>query len=263
MDFIYVLPNFDPVAINFGFIQLRWYSMAYMLAIILGIYHLYIFNKKFNLSLTKPMFDDLPIYVFLMGIIFGRLGHVVFYDWAYYSKNLIEIVQIWKGGMSIHGGIVGGMIGILLFSKKYKYDSIKLMDYVTPAVAIGIFFGRFGNMVNGELNGAKTDGTWGVIYSNLDKSPRHPSQIYEMLIEGLFVYALAMIIIYKFNGLAKRGAILGNCLIVYGVGRIIVEFFKMPSNAIGTIDNNLTMGQILSVPMIMFGVYLVKRIKTA
>lgn len=262
MDFVFVLPEFNPIAIDFGYIKLRWYSIAYMLAIVLGIYHLYIFNKKFKLSYGKEIFEDLPIYVFLLGILFGRLGHVIFYDFDYYSKNILEIFQIWRGGMSIHGGIVGGMIGVLWFSKKFKYNSIKIMDALTPAVAIGVFFGRFANMINGELNGAKTNGNWGVIYPNVDNFPRHPSQIYEMIAEGLFVYIIAMLIIYKFNGLKNRGVVLGNCLVIYAVGRIVVEFFKMPSSAIGTFENNFTMGQLLSIPMIIFGIHLIKKAKS-
>ena len=188
--------NLNPVFIDLGIFQLRWYSIAYILGIVLGwIYANKIINKlehsnhNFD-NIKKSKFDDLIVYLILGIVIGGRLGYVFFYDFTYYLKNFLEIFQIWKGGMSFHGGLLGVIVATLIFSKYEKNSFFKYADIISCVAPIGIFFGRIANFINGELYGKATLLPWAVIFKSGGNISRHPSQIYEAFLEGLLLFAL-------------------------------------------------------------------------
>ena len=247
--------NLDPIFIDFGFIAIRWYSLAYIFGIIVGwwygkkiIAHILKNSKiKFNVS----EFDELISYLIVSIIVGGRLGYVIFYNPEYYLSNLFEIIKIWKGGMSFHGALIGIVIGTYLFSVKRNIQTFFLLDVVACVSPLGIFFGRIANFINGELVGKATSVSWGVIFPKIDMLNRHPSQIYEALMEGLLLFILLNIIIYK--KYYKVGESSCYFLIFYGIFRIIAEFFREPDVQLGYLFNLLSMGTLLSILMVLAG----------
>ena len=250
--------NLDPVLIDFGFVVIRWYSLAYIFGIILGwwlgkkiIIHII---KNVNLKFNIKEFDDLITYLIISIIIGGRLGYVIFYNLGYYLNNPFDIIKVWEGGMSFHGALLGIIIGTYLFSKKKSVPTYFLLDVIACVSPIGIFFGRIANFINGELVGKVTNVSWGVIFPLVDMMPRHPSQLYEALLEGVILFIILIIIIFK------RKYYMGTCsslfLICYGVFRIISELFRQPDEQLGYLFNSLSMGTILSSFMILSGLTL-------
>ena len=244
--------NFDPIAIEFFSIEIRWYSLAYISGILLG----WFLGKKIfisNLGL-KEKFDDYITYVILGIIIGGRLGYVVFYNPYYYSNNLIDIFKIWQGGMSFHGGLIGIIFASIIFSKKNNQDEFLYMDIVALVAPIGIFFGRIANFINSELYGTITNVSWAVTFIQVDNLPRHPSQLYEAILEGIFLFLILIYFRNKF--LHKPGTISGLFLIFYSIFRFFVEFFRMPDEQLGYVFLNLSMGQVVSLIFVLSGVLL-------
>ncbi len=250
--------NLDPVLLDFGFISIRWYSLAYIFGIILGwwygkkiIVHIL---KNFEFEFDIKEFDDLITYIIISLIIGGRLGYIVFYNFEYYFSNPLEIVKIWEGGMSFHGALVGITFGTYLFSLKRNIPVFFLLDVIACVSPIGIFLGRIANFINGELVGKVTSLTWGVIFPAIDMLPRHPSQLYEAFLEGVFLFLILNILIFK-----KKYRV-GTCsylfLICYGILRIIAEFFREPDIQIGYLLNLFSMGTILSFLMIISGLFI-------
>ena len=253
--------NFDPVIIDFGLLEIRWYSLSYILGIVLGWWYgkkllkIQLNNniKKFDLD----NFDDLIGYI-IIGIIFGgRLGYVIFYNPTFYLDNILEIFKIWKGGMSFHGGLIGVIISIYIFSKIKKLNFKIYFDTISCVAPIGIFFGRIANFINSELYGFPTDKPWGVIFSKVDNLSRHPSQIYEALLEGLVLFIILNYLIRK--KIFKNGGVSLVFLIFYGLFRIFCEQFRIPDQQLGYLYNSLSMGSLLSLIMIILGsVFLIK-----
>ena len=245
--------NFDPVAFDFFSFQIRWYSIAYILGIILG----WIYCKKKLIKNTKilNLFDDLVTYIVVGIIIGGRLGYVLFYNFKYYLENISEIFMIWNGGMSFHGGLLGLIFASLLFGNKHKIDAYIFLDLISLAAPIGIFFGRIANFINSELYGKETDVLWSVKFLAIDNIPRHPSQIYEAAFEGLILFILLNYILKK-NISNKPGVISSLFLIFYSIFRFLIEFFRVPDPQIGYIIFNLSLGQLISVIFFTFGIYL-------
>ena len=256
--------NLDPVIFSLGFISLRWYSLAYVLGILIGWWYgkKLILNKsqllkeKFNLE----HFDDLITYLVISIIIGGRLGYVAFYNIQYYLSNPIDILKIWEGGMSFHGALVGIILGTYIFSIRRKIETLFLLDIIACVSPIGIFFGRIANFINGELVGKVSSVPWSVIFPSIDLMPRHPSQLYEAALEGLLLFLVLNTIFFK-----KKYKI-GSCsylfLIYYGVFRIISELFREPDVQLGYIFNIASMGSILSFVMFLSGIamfYIVKK----
>ena len=256
--------NLDPIIFNFGVISIRWYSLAYVLGIIIGwwlgkkliLSKNYLFKQKFDLK----HFDDLITYLIISIIIGGRLGYVFFYNINYYVDNPIDIFKIWKGGMSFHGALIGIILGTYFFSVRRKIETLILLDVIACVSPIGIFFGRIANFINGELVGKVSYVPWSVIFPNVDLMPRHPSQLYEAVLEGLILFFILNIIFLK-----KKYKI-GSCsylfLIFYGIFRIISELFREPDIQLGYIYNFASMGSILSLIMIFSGltmIYIIKR----
>ena len=245
--------NFDPVAIQIFSIEIRWYSLAYIFGILIGwLYCKKILIKDKNIS---KLFDDLISYLIIGIILGGRLGYVIFYNLEYFSSNPIEILMIWQGGMSFHGGLLGVLALTIIYAKKHNVNKFIFLDLIAGSAPIGIFLGRVANFVNSELYGRETDILWSVIFTKIDNITRHPSQIYEALLEGVILFFILFFFIKK-NYLLKPGLISSLFLIFYSLFRFLVEFFRVPDEQVGFIYLNLTIGQIISLIFLSFGFYL-------
>ena len=246
--------NFDPVAIQIFSIEIRWYSLAYIVGIILG----WFLSKKFFISDTKIIekFDDYITYLILGIIIGGRLGYVLFYNLDFYLYNLIDILKIWQGGMSFHGGVIGIIIATIIFAKKNYQNYYSYLDIVSFVAPIGIFFGRIANFINSELYGIETNVPWAVKFIQIDNLNRHPSQLYEAFFEGILLFII--LIYFKNKNFAKTpGFISGLFLIFYSIFRFSIEFYRVPDEQLGYLFLDLTMGQLISLIFLIFGFYLV------
>ena len=245
--------NFDPVAFNLFTLEIRWYSLSY----IFGIMIAWIYCKNFLIKDKRilSLFDDLISYLIIGIILGGRMGYVIFYNFEYYLENIFEILMIWKGGMSFHGGLLGVIIATYIFSKKNKINTFLFLDLISMSAPIGIFLGRISNFINSELYGKKTDLFWGVKFEKVDNVFRHPSQIYESVFEGIILFLLLN---YFFkNYLYKTpGLISAIFLIFYSTFRFIIEYTREPDIQIGYIFFNLTLGQMLSLLFLIFGIML-------
>ena len=245
--------NFDPVAIQIFSVEIRWYSLSYIFGILLGwLYCKKIIIKDKNIS---QLFDDLISYIIIGIILGGRLGYVLFYNPKYYLNNPIEIIMIWNGGLSFHGGLLGVIALTTFYARKKGVNKFIFLDLISASAPIGIFLGRVSNFINSELYGKQTDVPWSVIFSRIDNVARHPSQIYEALLEGVILFIILFLLIKK-NYLLKPGLISAFFLIFYSIFRFIVEFFRVPDEQLGFLYLNLTMGQIISFIFIIFGFYL-------
>jgi len=243
--------NFDPVALSFFSLEIRWYSLAYIFGIIFGWIYCKRLIKDTNL---QSQFDNYITYLILGIIIGGRLGYVIFYNFNYYIKNPLEILMIWSGGMSFHGALLGIILSSYIFSKKNKQQIFFFLDLVALSAPIGIFLGRTANFINSELVGKITGAPWGVIFPIVDNFPRHPSQLYEALLEGILLFILMNLIYFRKN--YKIGECSFMFLIFYGLLRIISEFFREPDIQVGYIFGSITMGILLSLFMIFIGAIL-------
>ena len=245
--------NFDPVAIQFFSLEIRWYSLAY----IFGIIFAWIYCKKIliNNQYYSKLFDDLISYIIIGIILGGRLGYVLFYNAKYYLNNLIEIPMIWQGGMSFHGGLIGVLFATIIFSNKHNVNKYIFLDLIAVSAPIGIFLGRISNFINSELYGRETDVFWSVVFTKVDNLSRHPSQMYEAFLEGLILFII-MFLFTKKNYLLRPGLISSLFLIFYSLFRFAVEFYRVPDEQIGFIFLNLTMGQFISLIFFCFGFYL-------
>jgi len=247
--------NFDPVAIEFFSLEIRWYSLSYIFGILFG----WIIGKKFFISDPRinEKFDDFITFVILGIIIGGRLGYVIFYNPNYFFNNPIDIIKIWEGGMSFHGGLIGVIIASIWFSKKNNQNSFDYLDVISLVAPIGIFFGRISNFINSELYGIETNLPWGVKFLKIDDLYRHPSQLYEAIFEGLILF-LILFYFYRKKPNKESGFISGIFLIFYSIFRFLIEFFRVPDEQLGYLFLNLTMGQIISVIFLFIGTYIVK-----
>ena len=254
--------NLDPIIINFGFLEIRWYSLAYIFGIFLGFYYAKYLIKKFwyKENINVQVLDNFLIYLILGIILGGRLGYILFYNFNYYYQNPLEILFLWRGGMSFHGGVIGVLIASLIFAKKNNVKILVLTDIVVCATPIGIFLGRIANFINGELYGKKTFSDYGVIFPKIDIEPRHPSQLYEAILEGLILFFLLNIIL-KFKKKLFNGELSCYFLIFYSIFRIISELFREPDKHIGYIIFNISLGTIISFSFLIFGIIAFKIIK--
>jgi len=245
--------NFDPVAFQILSFEIRWYSLAYILGIVVG----WLLCKKIYIQKSdiNEKFDDFVTYLIIGIIIGGRLGYVIFYNFDYYLTNIFDIFKVWQGGMSFHGGLIGIVIASILFSKKNDQDPFMYMDQIALVAPIGIFFGRVANFINSELYGLPTDVSWSVTFIQIDSLSRHPSQLYEAFFEGVILFFI-LIYFRKKNYLKKPGLISGLFLIFYSIFRFLVEFFRVPDEHLGYLIFDLSMGQIISVIFLMIGTIL-------
>ena len=257
-----IVHNFDPVLIDFGVIQVRWYSLAYIFGILFGWWYGRILIKK---QISEPNqenyiknFDELIGYLIVGIILGGRLGYVIFYNSTFYFENPLEILKLWKGGMSFHGGLAGVILATYIFSNVKNLNYKIYFDTISCVAPIGIFFGRIANFINGELYGLPTEKPWGIIFPKTDNITRHPSQIYEALLEGAVLFFVLNFFIPK--RIFNHGTISFLFLILYGVFRIVSEQFREPDKQIGYVLGNFSMGSLLSIVMIIFGILFLARI---
>jgi phosphatidylglycerol:prolipoprotein diacylglycerol transferase len=258
-------PNIDPVILEIGPFVIRWYALAYIIGLFGGLKYVEILLYKRPSPLLKNFnklsVENLFTYTALGVILGGRIGYVLFYKPSYYLINPIDILKVWQGGMSFHGGLLGVIIGILIFSYRNKFNPLAIGDYICTAVPIGLFFGRIANFINAELYGRVTDVPWAIRFPTISglTSPRHPSQLYEAVTEGLILFLILHFILYKTDNIQKKGYITGVFFTGYAISRIFCEFFREPDDFLGFIitlnGGGLTQGMILSVPMLIIGLY--------
>ena len=245
--------NLNPVALEIFSLKIHWYSLAYIFGIMFG----WIYCKKKLIKDKKilDLFDGLINYLIVGIIIGGRTGYVLIYNLDYYLENIIEILMIWKGGMSFHGGLVGIVVSTFIFSKKNNVNAFIFLDLIAIVAPIGIFLGRVSNFINTELYGKESDIFWSVKFLAVDEVYRHPSQIYEAIFEGIVLF-LILNYLYRKKVFINPGVISSIFLILYSVFRIIIEYFREPDIQLGYLIFNLTMGQIVSIIFLIFGIYL-------
>ena len=277
-------PEFDPVWFSIGPLPIRWYALAYVSGIVLGWWYAGRLARREALwaprssPVTTLQLDDLVLWITLGIILGGRFGYALFYKPVMYAHlftgqnwaERLELFQLWTGGMSFHGGFLGVVVALILFARKHRINMLSLGDLVAPVVPIGLFFGRIANFINGELWGRETTAPWAVRFCNAriqdmygfcpaGDLPRHPSQLYEAGLEGLLLFGALSLGIWKFRLLAKPGYITGLFLVGYGLSRALLETVRQPDVGLDALPFGLTMGMILSTPMMLVGAWLVWR----
>lgn len=246
-------PAIDPIAVSIGPIAIRWYALAYIAGLLLGWKYVVYYCTKTPRIMSRHDVDDLLFWATLGVILGGRLGYVLFYNFDYYLENPGNILKVWQGGMAFHGGFTGVVLAIILFARKRGISILAVLDAVAVAAPIGLFFGRIANFINGELFGRATDMPWGMVFPNGGAMPRHPSQLYEAALEGLILFVV-LLVLSRSAFVRHRAGILGGTFVVgYGISRIIVEFFRQPDAQLGFLAGGATMGQLLSIPMVLIG----------
>ncbi len=256
-------PHFDPVLLHIGPFALRWYALAYMAGILLGWRYGVLLVRNTRIwrgmtpTLTAHQIDDLVVYVAVGVVAGGRLGSILFYNTSVLWTDPLEVFKAWHGGMSFHGGLIGVSIGLMLFARLNKVDVLRLGDLTAPCVPIGLFFGRIANFINGELWGRPTHLPWGIIFPRAGDEPRHPSQLYEAGLEGLTLFFILWLATHVMKLLPRRGMITGLFLTFYGLFRIALENVREPDRDMPHFPFGLTMGIMLSIPMVLIGVGLI------
>jgi phosphatidylglycerol:prolipoprotein diacylglycerol transferase len=251
-------PAFDPVLISIGPFAIRWYALAYIVGILLGwLYARAIIRAERLWGGPAPMtvtdYDDFVVWVTLGIILGGRLGYVLFYNPGYYAGHPLEALQLWKGGMSFHGGFLGCVAAVILFAWRRGIPILPLGDVTCAVGPIGLLLGRLANFINGELWGRPTDAPWGMVFPGAGPLPRHPSQLYEALLEGL-VLLVVLGLCMRAGALRRPGLIIGVFAIGYGLARSFSELFREPDAQLGFLWGGLTMGMLLSIPLILAGI---------
>ena len=277
-------PEFDPVLIHLGPLPIRWYALAYVAGIVLGWWYASRLAKTERLwtpgkpPVTGPQLDDLVLWITLGVILGGRFGYALFYKPAMFAQlftgdswgERLELLQLWTGGMSFHGGFLGVVIAIALYANRQKVNPLSLGDLIAPVAPLGLFFGRIANFINGELWGRETTVPWAIRFCNArieqmygfcpaGNEPRHPSQLYEAGLEGLLLFVILSLAIWKWRMLKRPGFVTGLFLLGYGVCRAALENVRQPDAGLENLPLGLTMGMILSIPMMLVGAWLIWR----
>ncbi|PTM92649.1 prolipoprotein diacylglyceryl transferase [Mycoplana dimorpha] len=267
---VMAFPNIDPVAFSIGPLAVHWYGLAYVAGILLGWVYARRLVSRADLwpgnspPLTLAQLDDFLVWAALGIVLGGRIGYILFYDFAAVANNPLRAIEIWNGGMSFHGGLAGTTIAMILFARKHKIAIWSLFDMVAAVVPIGLFFGRIANFVNGELWGKLSAAPWAVVFPNAGPFARHPSQLYEAGLEGIVLLAVLALAVYRFGALKRPGFVTGLFVAGYAICRIFVEFFREPDVQIGYLFGGwLTMGMILSLPMLALGLWAMVRARPA
>ncbi|KIQ03201.1 diacylglyceryl transferase [Agrobacterium tumefaciens] len=263
-------PNIDPVAFNLGPLPIHWYGIAYVFGIMLGWYYARTLSLADRLwpheksPITPVHLDDFIVWAAAGIVLGGRIGYILFYDMGAVVANPIRALQIWNGGMSFHGGLIGTTIAMVLFARRNGIRVWSMFDIIAAVAPIGLFFGRLANFVNGELWGRLSDAPWAVVFPTGGPFARHPSQLYEAALEGIVLLIILAILIYGFKALKRPGTVTGVFVCGYALSRIFVEFFREPDAQIGYLAGDwLTMGMVLSTPMFLLGVWAVLRARRA
>ncbi len=248
-------PNFDPIAIHLGPLGIRWYALAYITGLVGGWKYMRWLVSKPPFAMTGEQVDDFLVWATLGVVLGGRTGYVLFYKPLFYLHNPEQILALWRGGMSFHGGALGVIVAIVLFTRRHKLSLLAVGDTVCTVVPIGLFFGRLANFVNGELFGrpAPLDLPWAMIFPNGGPIPRHPSQLYEAGLEGIVLFTV-MHLLWRNESLRLRSGFLSGAFLAgYGIARITGEFFRQPYIQLGYLWGGTTMGQLLSIPLVLVG----------
>ena len=249
-------PQFDPVALHLGPLAIRWYGLMYLLAfgqfLLLGRLRI---KTRPNAGWNPQQLDDMLFFGVLGVVLGGRLGYVLFYQPAHFLAHPLEIFAVWQGGMAFHGGFLGVLAAIWLFARKHGKPWLSLTDFIAPLVPLGLATGRLGNFINGELWGRPTDLPWAMVFPQADGLARHPSQLYQFALEGVLLF----VVLWLFSAKPRpTGAVSGLFLLGYGSFRFIAEFAREPDNFLGLLSLGLSMGQWLSLPMIVAGVIMLR-----
>lgn len=256
MILVIPFPEIDPIALELGPLAIRWYSLAYIVGLLLGWRYCRRLTERSPASLTPDHMDDFLLWATLGVVLGGRLGYVLFYKPGYYLENPSEVVFLWHGGMSFHGGLLGVTLAMVGFAWRRKVSLLALSDIVACAAPIGLFFGRVANFINAELFGRPSDVPWAMAFPGGGPEPRHPSQLYEAGLEGAILFIILYVMV-RSGALRRPGAACGVFLIGYAVSRTIVELYRQPDDHLGFLVGGATMGQLLSLPMLVGGLGLV------
>ncbi len=256
-------PNIDPVAFSLGPLAVHWYGLAYVAGIMIGWFYARRLVDRPMLwrgdaaPMTKTHLDDFLVWIAVGIVVGGRTGYVLFYDLPPMLENPLRIIQIWNGGMSFHGGLMGAIVAMILFARKNAIPVWSMFDIIAAVVPIGLFFGRVANFINGELWGRLSSAPWAIVFPTGGLFARHPSQLYEAALEGIVLLLVLAALIFGFKALRKPGLIAGIFVMGYGLSRIFVEFFREPDAQLGYLlgTNWLTMGMVLSTPMVLIGLW--------
>jgi phosphatidylglycerol:prolipoprotein diacylglycerol transferase len=252
----------NPVALDLGFFEIKWYSLAYIAGILVGWWYLLRMLRAPGAPMLKRHADDMVFYATLGIILGGRLGYVIFYQPSMLG-NPLSVLQLWEGGMSFHGGVIGTSLAILWLARRNELSWLRIHDYVACCAPFGLFFGRLANFVNGELWGKKGDVAWAIIFPRADEAPRHPSQLYEAGLEGVVLFVILWWMFWKTDARYQPGKLVGTFILGYGAFRFFVEFFREPDPQLVWLaqSTGLHMGQWLCVPMIAGGIWLIATAK--
>ena len=256
---IFIQPSINPVVMSLGFIDIRWYSLAYIFAFILGSVIIKKLNSGSYRLISDDKIDKFFIWAIIGVILGGRIGYVFFYQTNLFFTKPTYILEIWNGGMSFHGGLIGMILSIYLFSLKYKIQFFYLSDLVSLVAPIGLFLGRISNFINTELYGRVTDFPLAIIYPLIDNNPRHPSQLYEAFFEGIILF---IILLFYFSNKPKKyiiGNISGLFLIFYSIFRFLIEYLREPDYHLGLVFYYFSMGQLLCIPFLLAGIWIIVR----
>jgi phosphatidylglycerol---prolipoprotein diacylglyceryl transferase len=262
-------PEIDPIAIEIGPLAVRWYGIAYFAGILIGWWYARRLVSDARLWGGEPPFsnsdfDDFLVWLVAGIVLGGRLGYALFYQPGHYLENPADLLRLWEGGMSFHGGLLGTILAMAMFAWRRGKPVLSLLDIAAAAVPFGLFFGRLANFVNAELWGRATDAPWGVVFCNetiaaalgdcpAGLTPRHPSQLYEAALEGVLLFVVLRILTHRFGSLRHPGLTGGAFIAGYGLARVLVEFFREPDPQLGYLAGPLTMGMLLSLPMVLIG----------
>jgi phosphatidylglycerol:prolipoprotein diacylglycerol transferase len=259
-------PKFDPVLIHIGPLAIRWYALAYIAGILLGWRYCarLVRDARLWTPITPPVtslqIDDLVLWITFGVILGGRTGYIIFYGRGQFDHDPMEMLRIWHGGMSFHGGLLGVTVAVIIYALINGVDMVRLGDLIAPCAPIGLFFGRIANFINGELWGRPTTLPWGIVFPSApDDLPRHPSQLYEAGLEGLLLFLILRLASHRLRWLPRKGALLGVFLLFYGLFRISLENVRNPDIGMPDFPLGLTMGMILSIPMVLLGLGLIIR----
>ena len=257
--FAIAFPAIDPVAVEIGPLAIRWYALAYVAGILVGWRYMIVLARRSADGIAARDIDDFVLWATLGIVLGGRLGYVLFYRPGDYLQDPLSAFALWQGGMSFHGGLCGVVIAAALFARRRGIPWLALGDLVSAAAPIGLFFGRLANFVNGELYGRPTTVPWGMVFPGAGPEPRHPSQLYEAALEGLVLFAVCAVVVFAMRGLERSGLVGGVFLAGYAIARGVAELFRQPDAHLGFLAGGATMGQLLSIPVLIAGIWLIRR----
>lgn len=255
-------PDISPVALQIGPLAIRWYALAYVVGILLAQYLMMKLDDRAPVPmLSKAARDSLVMYGVLGIILGGRVGYILFYNFSYFLENPHHMFAVWEGGMSFHGGLIGVTLAFLLFARRFGIRFLSMMDLIAVVAPLGLFFGRLANFVNGELYGRVTESPLGMVFPRGGPLPRHPSQLYEAALEGVVLFTVMWLVANRTRVREKPGFLAGLFITGYGIARFSVEFVREPDVQLGLLTFGLSMGQLLCLPMLALGVFLMVRAK--